>query len=500
MTIDLQLITLLLAGLVVFGIHFRRRAQVRVGDPAFLVFCMFLLGTVLKLVYFLFFRVKNYPQAMHVFHDPVIMGKDEGFLVMGMLFIVLSMAVYCLGLWHPYGIALRPIDLRPDERFLRSLAILACLATLVGLALLLHRSGAFVSGEIFEKRFNDIPGGATNRFFVLDYWIFKACSSIKYLFYALLIYWLRNEGRTSRMIYLLLGATLVLSVLAPSVVGNRSHSMVVFLDLVLVLALGFSRRRLAVIALLITISAAFLGTTSVARILRPPDPGTRQVNAERWIEQQKAAASTANQRGGYRRLDKARVARSQWLMRLVGRKIAKRIDVQMQGRYFLDLYKTAHIVDDVPERIPFLRGESFVGWVFVLVPKSVWADKPMFGELPSMLAEEIFLEPTNNIPPGFVGEAWLNFGWLGLVVVGLVGGLMGVAYNSFRSQSTSALVAVFYAMLVSRMSFILFNTSFGDATLKFALDAVPVFLLLLLASGVSVLRERWRSEVGRGRG
>jgi hypothetical protein len=187
-------------------------------------------------------------------------------------------------------------------------------------------------------------------------------------------------------------------------------------------------------------------------------------------------------------------------MRLVGRKIAKRIDVQMQGRYFLDLYKTAHIVDDVPERIPFLRGESFVGWVFVLVPKSVWADKPMFGELPSMLAEEIFLEPTNNIPPGFVGEAWLNFGWLGLVVVGLVGGLMGVAYNSFRSQSTSALVAVFYAMLVSRMSFILFNTSFGDATLKFALDAVPVFLLLLLASGVSVLRERWRSEVGRGRG
>jgi hypothetical protein len=410
-----------------------------------------------------------------------------------MVFITLSIAVYCFALWHRRSVSLEHPSLHLDGRLLRRVALVACVACAVGLVFFLYRTGSFSSGELFAKRFNEIPGGAINRFFTFDYWLFKLISSVKYFFYGLLVYWIWRGETAGLKTYALIVATLILSLLVPSVVGSRAHVFIILLDLIVLLFLGLRRRRVVFLSLLIVISIGFTGSLAIARHTRPTNPSQLMENTRRALEGNRYAAAIAKARGGYERLDPERVERSLWFTRRVGDEAAKKIDRQLRGRYFLGLYKTAHIVDEVPDRVPFLYGQSFYGWLFVLVPSSVWPDKPIFAEMAPILAHDIFLEPTNNIPPGLVGEAWLNFGWLGLLAVAAVGALMGLAYNSFLHARNDATVQVLYAMLLTRCSFIMMNTSFGDAVLKLAVDAGPVLLLLLLARW-SGLRRAERSD------
>lgn len=481
MFLDVQLLSLLFLCLAVFALHFKQRGYVRIEDPATLLFGVFTLGTGIKLVYFIFFRAKKWPQTIEVIHDPVVMGKDESFLLPGMLFITLSVAAYCLGLWHNRAVRLPSVEPRVNDRLLYVASIAACIGAFLGVVFLLYMTDSFASGDFFAKRFNESPGGAVNRFVRFDYWIFKVASSIKYIFYLLLVVWVHRKERVAGSFYVLMIASLVLALLVPSVMGNRSYGFVIFLDLLILAGLCSRKRRLVTLSALMVICLAFTLATGSTRHTVASDPADRLIQKEGSFERQTAAAAVSEQRGGYERLEPERVERSLWFTQLVGNPTAQKIDVLMRGRYFLALFKTAHIVDDVPDRMPYLCGQSFYGWPFVLVPRSGWPEKPIFVEMAPKLADQVFLEPINNVPPGLVGEAWLNFGWFGLLVVAAVGSLIGLAFNSFLRMRHNALAQVVYAILLSRVSFIMINSSFGDGVLKFLIDAVPlVFALLLL--------------------
>ena len=507
---DWQLLALLAACLALFALHFVRRGYISVADPAFLLFIVFAFGTAMKVGYFVFLRAEDLTETLFLRRDRMLMGKDADFVVTGMIFITLSVAAYLAGLqhrwaWSGFGNRLRGVNL--NGGLLQAVALIAVVATVAALAFFLVRVNAFETGELFAKRFNELEGGSTTRFFVLDYWIFKAISSIKYLFYALLILWIYRSERGSPALYLLLVATFALSVLVPAVFGNRANAFVMCLDLTILLFVAISWRRTVLFVVFLAVAGALMVVTTLDRYSGQLSQVEMQVSAQkRKVEEIKAAEIEEERIQARKRkelspedqaeaarlkaaeeaakaLEAARVESSLWFTNFVGPERARQIEIYVSGRYFLDLFRTSHIVDEIPGTLPYLYGNSFIGWPFVVVPRSLWPDKPVSVETAPMLAKSIFLEPQNNVPPGLVGEAYWNFGWwLGLLVIGAVGAMTGAIYNTFRLHRHNPIIQVAFVIAVTRLTIIMFNTSFGEAVLKTLIDLVPVLILILLAA------------------
>jgi hypothetical protein len=83
----------------------------------------------------------------------------------------------------------------------------------------------------------------------------------------------------------------------------------------------------------------------------------------------------------------------------------------------------ATVVDQTPDRLPYLAGETFWQIPILFVPRVILPDKPK-GNLPSETMAIYYGIQTNesvkstSIGLGQIAEAWANYGWIGIVVVG----------------------------------------------------------------------------------
>jgi hypothetical protein len=89
----------------------------------------------------------------------------------------------------------------------------------------------------------------------------------------------------------------------------------------------------------------------------------------------------------------------------------------------------SHVVDRVPERVPYLSGESYASIPLQVVPRPLWPDKPSPTESVSLLSVGLGLlsreqAETTSIGFGMIAEAYANFGLGGTALVGAVLGLL----------------------------------------------------------------------------
>jgi len=80
-----------------------------------------------------------------------------------------------------------------------------------------------------------------------------------------------------------------------------------------------------------------------------------------------------------------------------------------------DARSVAAILKSAPLTIPYLNGETYARLPWVIVPRFVYPDKPE-AILP-IQRFGLFLEEGGSSPTTLVGEAHLNFGWIGLFFV-----------------------------------------------------------------------------------
>jgi len=128
----------------------------------------------------------------------------------------------------------------------------------------------------------------------------------------------------------------------------------------------------------------------------------------------------------------------------------------------------------VPEKVPYLSGESYASIPFIFVPSAVWGNKPDAGG--RLVAERIYNRDDTAIPAGAVGEAYWNFSYLGVPIVFFVYGmLLRLAGETYRRNVENPLVMVM---------FVYFVTLFGPQTEKaydFVHQAVPLVLIYLFS-------------------
>ncbi|MGA7616382.1 MAG: hypothetical protein WBX15_14505 [Thermoanaerobaculia bacterium] len=171
----------------------------------------------------------------------------------------------------------------------------------------------------------------------------------------------------------------------------------------------------------------------------------------------------------------------------VRRTLAQRVrnlgEAAFGGRYFMDVSKLAHIVEFFPSKRAFMWGET---WVPVTPPRMRTADpgdtEPL--GISRYLAKEVFGERRNNVPPGFAGEMYINFGWSG-VLAGFL--LLGWTHRIMFDQLTVARECVITSgiliVLIVNTTFVLLNSGLISTLGRTFVD-LAILLLVFVPSAL----------------
>jgi len=118
------------------------------------------------------------------------------------------------------------------------------------------------------------------------------------------------------------------------------------------------------------------------------------------------------------------------------------------------LTMTGVILEKTPEIVPYQLGTSYPLLIKNLIPRVLWPEKPSANLANQFFQVEYGVTDRNNlnavsIACGFEAEGYMNFGWLGVVAVGLiVGFVLGLYELAFFSVGSSlTAIAVGLAML-----------------------------------------------------
>ena len=161
----------------------------------------------------------------------------------------------------------------------------------------------------------------------------------------------------------------------------------------------------------------------------------------------------------------------------IGRVVAETVG----GRHFMDVSKTSHIVNAVPERLSYLNGGSLLRWIQAPIPRSMWNDKPPIS-VGSEVGQVVFgLPHTSGVPPGLVAELYMNFGVIGVLIgMFLFGVLLKVLFLSFLPVLGGRPGALLYAVVVVRLAFHLPQNEVSLELVRLLTQLGPLLVALLL--------------------
>jgi hypothetical protein len=118
------------------------------------------------------------------------------------------------------------------------------------------------------------------------------------------------------------------------------------------------------------------------------------------------------------------------------------------------LTMTGVILEKTPEIVPYQLGTSYPLLIKNLIPRVLWPEKPSANLANQFFQVEYGVTEKSNLKSvsiacGFEAEGYMNFGWVGILVVGLVVGfVLGVYELAFFSAGSSlTTIAVGLAML-----------------------------------------------------
>jgi hypothetical protein len=148
-----------------------------------------------------------------------------------------------------------------------------------------------------------------------------------------------------------------------------------------------------------------------------------------------------------------------------------------------DARSLAAIIENVPENVPFLYGETYQKLPWVFIPRYVAPFKP---KLITPLNEWLFSDEVGSSPTTLVGEAYLNFGWSGIVIVMTLLGLLGGCYDLwFAKREADLMVSAAYVATAA-------------ALVRIMVESSAVFLSTLINGILLALVLNWGYQIVLG--
>lgn len=109
-------------------------------------------------------------------------------------------------------------------------------------------------------------------------------------------------------------------------------------------------------------------------------------------------------------------------------------DKLILNRNSLELGKTTHIINGIPQQLDYRYGATIAVWAAAFIPRGVWNDKPLISPGP-IIGTTIYGNRISGVPPGMVADLYWNFSYFGVVFGGLfIGVLLGWVDRFFKPR------------------------------------------------------------------
>ncbi len=151
---------------------------------------------------------------------------------------------------------------------------------------------------------------------------------------------------------------------------------------------------------------------------------------------------------------------------------------------FIQITTLMGVLDVCPDLLPYQGGQTYFSLLMAPIPRSMYPDKPISpsGLFTAACSPE-YLETGSSIPPSFMGELYMNFGWIGVVLGMLVfGGTWKTLYRYLRGCPSTPHRALIYSITWAHMFAIIRGESMGVGVSYLAV-LVPAVAVSLLARG-----------------
>jgi len=163
--------------------------------------------------------------------------------------------------------------------------------------------------------------------------------------------------------------------------------------------------------------------------------------------------------------------------KLVLANVTSSIDSVVASSYFVDLGKTSIVVNRVPSTLDYLYGSSFVSIGLTIIPRQLWPDKPVVRIGYFVGQDVIRLNNNTGIPPGFVAETYLNFGYWGILpIFFLLGAIIRKIYTPVLRQRNFK-NTVTYVVGIVIISLSLLSTDLTYALVQLLSYSAPIFAI-----------------------
>jgi oligosaccharide repeat unit polymerase len=151
---------------------------------------------------------------------------------------------------------------------------------------------------------------------------------------------------------------------------------------------------------------------------------------------------------------------------------------------FYQLQALAILADNIPHNMPYEYGSTYFYFFIALIPYSLWPGKANFETAAGFFAKAFWYDhwfyTGTTIPPSLIGEMFLNFGPIGIVLGMFIFGLIYKIFSRLPSRGITASSICHFFMLGAMVSYI--RGEFSSATVTLLTLLFPTLFFWQLST------------------
>ncbi len=386
-----------------------------------------LIGVSARVLYLLL-----YPNADIFF---LLRGESGTFLIPAVIVIIIGLTFFVIGyLQVPGGLSLKRIGIaRSGDWHSRRLFLAVLIFSIISIfsTVILLRETGFVFGDIADlssKRYFDTEGGRSS----LGY--LRWASDLSQTAFLLIIAWF---ARASKKWFSFSGLAVfivfLIAAIPPFTTSSRGGLLWLVLSSVIIwhyLRNRISLKSLAIVGVIALLILSFMLT--LRRSSRALDAGI--------------------------------------------------LDDLIGSRDMLDVSTTAFIIDFVQEdNSRYKYGSTYITWLYAPIPRTLWSEKPIIS-IGWEVREKIFgFRGDGGIPPNIIGEAYWNFGIIGVIIILWLHGIITkLLYKTFQPYlNWNRNMVVIYAAVIAPWSLAVMGGGWSNVLIMAIKSFVPLTIVLI---------------------